>query len=248
MAENKENTPAKPASDSWTKWVALTTTILAVGAAFSTMKGGGFSSQTQLNTVKASTASQLNTVKASNDWAYYQAKSIKQTAMETNIVSLTVTREMAQQPEVRSETEKAIANYKLEVDRYKKEKTEIMEEAKKYEAKAVAESEKYQRKADWSQYRGGPFGKAAMCLQIAIMLCAISALLKKKGAWLAGMCIGVVGLGFLTFGWFVLPDEAPTDWKSPAQVQAAAEAKAAAAAEKSVVQGKPAPAAKPAAD
>ncbi len=224
-ADKKTETKPAPAADSWTKWVALTTTLLAVGAAFSTMKGGGFSTQTQLNTVKASSASQLNTVKASNDWAYYQAKSIKQTAMETNIVSLTVVREMAQQPEARAETEKAIANYKLEVDRYKKEKAEIMEEAKKYEAKAVAESEKYQRKADWSQCRGGSFGKAAMFLQIAIMLCAISALLKKKGAWIAGMCIGAIGLGFLAFGWFVLPDEAPGDWKSPSQLQAEAAAK-----------------------
>lgn len=48
-----ESKPAAPASDSWMKWVALSTTVLAVSAAFSTMKGGGYSTQTQLASVNA---------------------------------------------------------------------------------------------------------------------------------------------------------------------------------------------------
>jgi hypothetical protein len=46
--------------DSWTQWVALTTTILAVCAAISSLKGGGYSTRVQLAT----------TVEA-NTWAYY---------------------------------------------------------------------------------------------------------------------------------------------------------------------------------
>ena len=73
MTEAKKDAPsAAPAPDAWTKWVALSTTILAVCAAFATLKGGSFSTKTQLATVTAS-----------NKWAYYQAKSLKETARDT---------------------------------------------------------------------------------------------------------------------------------------------------------------------
>ena len=207
MAENdKDQAPAKPvppAADSWTKWVALTTTILAVGAAFSTMKGGGFSTQTQLNTVKAT-----------NNWSYFQSKSIKQTARETEQSILSVMQKEAQTPEAKAEITKKMAKCESTIVRYEQEKSDIMNEAKKCE-----------RKAEWTQYRGGKFGLAAMFLQVAIMLCAVSALLKKKGAWIAGMCIGGAGMAYLAFGWFNLPNDPPSAWKSPSQVAAETAAK-----------------------
>ncbi len=205
MAETDKKSESKPApaADSWTKWVALTTTLLAVGAAFSTMKGGGFSTQTQLNTVKAT-----------NNWSYFQSKSIKQTARETEQSILLVMQKDTRTPEAAAQIGKTLAKCESSIARYDKEKAEIMEAAKECE-----------HKADWSQYRGGKFGMAAMFLQIAIMLCAISALLKKKGAWLAGMCIGAGGFMYLAYGWFVLPDNPPKAWKSPAQLQAEAAVK-----------------------
>ena len=197
--------PATPAADSWTKWVALTTTILAVGAAFSTMKGGGFSTQTQLNTVKAT-----------NNWSYFQSKSIKQTARETEQSILSVMQKEAQTPEAKAEIEKKLVKCESTIVRYDKEKSDIMDEAKKCE-----------RKAEWTQYRGGKFGLAAMFLQVAIMLCAIAALMKRKGAWLAGMGIGAAGLAYLAYGWFVLPNDPLKEWKSPSQVAAEAATKVA---------------------
>ena len=211
MSDHKETTPAKPAtpaSDGWTKWVALTTTILAVGAAFSTMKGGGFSTQTQLNTVKAT-----------NNWSYFQSKSIKQTARETEQSILSVMQKEAQTAEAKAEIEKKLAKCASTIVRYDQEKSEIMDDAKKCE-----------RKAEWTQYRGGKFGLAAMFLQVAIMLCAISALMKRKGAWLAGMCIGAAGMAYLAYGWFSLPNDPPKAWQSPSQASTEAAAKAAPAA------------------
>ena len=55
MSETKKDAlAANPAPDAWTKWVALSTTLLAVCAAFATLKGGSFSTKTQLATVSAS--------------------------------------------------------------------------------------------------------------------------------------------------------------------------------------------------
>lgn len=215
MAEADKKTEGKPApaADSWTKWVALTTTILAVGAAFSTMKGGGFSTQTQLNTVKAT-----------NNWSYYQSKSIKQTARETERALLLAMQPNAQGTEAQAYFKKEVAACEEKLAQYKEEMPVIKADAEKCELKAA-----------WSQYRGGKFGMAAMFLQIGIMLCAISALLKKKPAWIVGSFVGAAGLCFLCFGWFMLPDEPTAEFK--AKIQAAANGGAKAPA--------PAPAAQP---
>jgi Domain of unknown function (DUF4337) len=58
MAEEKK--------EPWLNYLALTTVILAVCATLSTFKGGGFS-----------TRSVLSQTQASDQWAFYQAKSIK---------------------------------------------------------------------------------------------------------------------------------------------------------------------------
>jgi hypothetical protein len=179
-AKSKE-TPATPASaaNTWTTWVALTTTILAVGAAFSTLKGGSYSTQTQLATVNAS-----------NKWSYFQSKSIKETSYKTELSILDVMAANATTPEGKAVAAKAAEKAAKEVVRYEKEKEEIRVEAETLESLAK-----------YCQKRGGNFGLAVMFLQIAIMLSAVAALLKKKPAWLLGLGIGVIGIGYLLYAW-----------------------------------------------
>ena len=57
--------PEEP-KEKWLNYLALTTVILAVCATLSTFKGAAFS-----------TRSVLSKTQAANQWAYYQAKSIK---------------------------------------------------------------------------------------------------------------------------------------------------------------------------
>ena len=63
MADAKKPEDKK---DPWLNWLALTTVIFAVCATLSTFKGGGYS-----------TPSVISQAQASDQWAYYQAKSIK---------------------------------------------------------------------------------------------------------------------------------------------------------------------------
>ncbi len=63
--------PAAPPRERWMQWVALTTTVLAVCAAISALKGGGYSTKVQLSTTQEA-----------NRWSHFQAKSIKQHAVE----------------------------------------------------------------------------------------------------------------------------------------------------------------------
>lgn len=177
-AKNAEAKPA-PAPDAWVKWVGLTTTILAVGAAFSTLKGGSFSTQTQLATVNAS-----------NKWSYFQSKSIKETQYKTESVLLNVMAANATSPEGKEAVNKALEKSAREIVRYEQEKDAI-----KIEAETLESLAKY------NQRRGGYFGMAAMFLQIAIMLSAIATLLKKKASWVLGLVIGSVGLAYLVYAW-----------------------------------------------
>ncbi len=178
MTETKKDASA-PAPDTWTKWVALSTTLLAVCAAFATLKGGSFSTKTQLATVSAS-----------NKWSYFQSKSLKETARDTESTIIKVIEASATSPEAKAIARKAIEKADDEIKRYKTEKAEIMKEAQFLDAEAA-----------YSQARGGNFGLAIMFLQIAIMLSAISALMKKKSFWIVGLCAGSIGVGFLSYAW-----------------------------------------------
>ena len=185
MSESKKSdaTPAAPAPDTWTKWVAMSTILLAVAAAFSTLKGGSYSTQTQLATVSAS-----------NKWSYFQSKSLKQTEREI----ITVVAAGAASPEAKAVAVASVAKIEKDIKRYDDEKSAIKLEAETLDAKS-----------SYYQARGGNFGMAVMFLQIAIMLSAIAALMKKKSFWIIGMVTGLVGVGYLTYAWALYPEFAP---------------------------------------
>ena len=62
----------KEKHDRWTKYVSLTMVVIAVLAAIATLKGGGFTTRT----LKEMNEATFNQAKASDQWSYYQAKSI----------------------------------------------------------------------------------------------------------------------------------------------------------------------------
>jgi hypothetical protein len=167
----------------WVQWVALTTTVLAVSAAISSLKGGSYSTQVQLK----------NTQEA-NRWAFYQSKSLKQNLAELERESMAVLAFEARTPEGRSQAEGSLARARAEAQRYEKEKAEIRIEAERL----AAEQAELKR-------HGGSFGVAVMLLQIAIMMSSVGALIKKPVMWYVGLAFGVAGLGYMAnglWGWF----------------------------------------------
>lgn len=167
----------------WTQWVALTTTILAVCAAISSLKGGGYSTRVQLATTRE------------NDrWAQYQSKSIKQNLFVVEQDLLEVQALEARAPEARAAIAARAAKLKAEIERYDREKGELKRAA-----------EEIQRdEATWQRV-GGSFGLAVMLLQIAIMLSSVGALIKRPAMWVVGLLFGAAGLAYMGngfFGWF----------------------------------------------
>ena len=170
MAEVKEK---------WLNYLALSTVILAVCATLSTFKGGGYS-----------TRSLMNQSKASDQWSFYESKSLKSYMFEMQCDNLEL-----QKGNVNNDPQKyqdKIAYYKTKISQYEKEKAEI---------KALAAG--FEKERDMNKDHSNIFGIAVIFLQVSILLSSISALTKKKIVWYLSMGIGIVGLVYFFDGFFL---------------------------------------------
>jgi hypothetical protein len=172
---------AEEPKEKWLNYLALTTVILAVCATLSTFKGAGYS-----------TSSVLSQTRAANQWAYYQAKSIKGYLYEIQkeALELEYKKDKAKGAKVlSSEYEKKIDLYSQKLKKYEGEKAEIKKEAEKWESVR-----------DDAKVHSEIFGKAVIFLQIAILLSSIAALMKKKVVWIVGLSAGSIGTVYFVNG------------------------------------------------
>lgn len=174
MAEQKEK---------WMGWLALSTAIMAVLAALTTLYMGKFSSRAIMSQGLES-----------NEWAYYQAKSIKQHSFEMSKRSLELQyRSQKGLPsEVAADYEKTLAKYGDEIKRYDAEKKDI-----KDKADGIATTKLK------AQEMGGNFAYALIFLQIALMLASISSLTKRKYLWYIALLANLGWLFFFFDAWLL---------------------------------------------
>jgi len=154
-------------------------TVLAALLAINTLMGGSNSSKV-LN----------NTIDANNTWAFYQAKSIKQTLAEQS------------QDDAKFRNDKQKVDYlQKKIDRYESDpatgegKKELMEKARKLEAeRAVAKS-----RSPWYTYAGSLF-------QIAIVLLTASILAVNNRLYVASIGVGLLAAILMSQAvWLWLP-------------------------------------------
>jgi hypothetical protein len=143
----------------WISWVALSTALLAVLAAIASLLSGEHANEAMMNQIEAS-----------DQWNYYQAKSIKASVLEAKM-SLSGT------PDESDRSKR---------DRYEKEQEEIKSEAGRKEAAAKANFHKHE-----------VFARGVTMFQIAIAIAAISALTRKRSFWIVSLLFGAVGCAFL---------------------------------------------------
>lgn len=177
MAEEKK--------EPWLSYLALTTVILAVCATLATFKGSGYS-----------TRSVLSQSQASDQWAYYQAKGIKEYIYEIQKEKLELELEAmrAKAPaKIIGDYEKKLDAYSKKIKKYEEEKAEIQKEAKKLE-----------EIRDEAKKHSQAFGIAVIFLQIAILLSSIAALLKKKVVWIFGLTVGIIGTVYFANGFLLI--------------------------------------------
>lgn len=176
MAEEKK--------EPWLNYLALTTILLAVCATLATFKGGGHS-----------TRSVLAQSQASDQWAYYQSKSIKGYIYEMQKDKLDLElREKREKlsPLIIADYQKKIEAYASKTKKYDEEKEIIEKEAKKQE-----------HIRDDAQAHSRMFGMAVIFLQIAILLSSVAALLKKKIVWIIGLLSGAGGIYYFVNGFML---------------------------------------------
>ena len=114
----------------------------------------------------------LDQQKASDQWAFYQAKSIRR------YVS-TVAKDMS----TNAKNEDAVKKYEANEARYEKEGEEIQEKAKEFEAESHLAGEKAHR-----------LDKAEVFLELGIVLASLAILAKARVAWFASMASAAVGV------------------------------------------------------
>jgi len=173
MAEEKK--------EKWLNYLSATTVLIAVCATLSTFKGGGYS-----------TKSILFQSKASDQWAYYQAKSIKLNLCEMQKDNLELELSRLGNKENTEAIQKKIDSYSDKIKKYTQEKEQISNDAKGLESIR-----------DDSKKHSENFGIAVIFLQIAILISSISALVKKKPLWYISVVIGVVGVVYFFDGFFL---------------------------------------------
>jgi hypothetical protein len=177
MAEEKK--------EKWLTYLAITTVLIAVTATLSTFKGGGFS-----------TRSLLNQTKASDQWAFFQSKSIKGYIFDMRRENLELQLESVKKQKGNEDLvkkyESLIEDYKQKIKKYEEEKEEITKAATGFE-----------KERDLSKLHSGKFGIAVIFLQISILLSSIATLSKKKFVWYCGLVLGVIGVFFFIDGFFL---------------------------------------------
>ena len=153
---------AEHSGERWISWVALSTAVLAVLAAIAGLLSGRHANEAVISQIEAS-----------DQWSYYQAKSIKAAVLDAKM-------SLAGAPD---ESDRAKAG------RYEKEQEQIKSEAERKESEA---------KGNFHQHE--VFARGVTMFQIAIAVAAVSALTKKRRFWMVSLVFGGAGCIFVVLG------------------------------------------------
>ena len=156
--------------------VAVTLSILAVLVAIATLLGH-----------RAASEEILLQTKASDQWAYFQAKNIRLHEVES-VADMFATLAPADKEKAEQVREK----YLKEAERYEKDKDEISEKANELEKERGVAGK-----------RADHFDAGEVVLEIALIICSLTLLTKKKAFWLSGIALGAVGLVVTVSGFFI---------------------------------------------
>ncbi len=165
----------KEKREGWTKYVSLSLVCIAVLAGLATLKGGGFTTRT-LKEMNEATFSQAG---ASDQWSFYQAKSIKQNLYEI---------QLDQANAAATPNAGQVEKLKAKVEKYEREKAEIMAGAKQFEVSRDVARKTAANAAEHSK----KMGMAITIFQVAIALGGVCLIVKKKPLWIVSGVLGTL--------------------------------------------------------
>jgi hypothetical protein len=172
------------------KRIALVIAVLALILAFAETLGKS-----------AQTTAITSNVEASNLWAFFQAKTIRRTLVETAAQGLAVEAQAPTSDEVKAATAKQIDTWQKAAARYRSEP-----ETGEGSQELAARAKEAEHKSDHAMAKYHHFEVAAAALQIGIVLASAAVITGMVAlAWFAGG-LGLVGVAFIAIG--VLAPEA----------------------------------------
>jgi Domain of unknown function (DUF4337) len=169
----------------FTRRVALTTAIYALLLAIGSLGGGN-----------ATKDMMLAQQQATDQWAFFQAKSIRehQARIEHDRLELELAEHgAAMTPEVREKHEAQRTRYGKEVERYDKEKQEIEKRAREFE-----------RERDVNRAKDPYFDYGTSLLQIAIVLSSVAIISNSPRMFGFSLVVACVGLLLMLNGFTLL--------------------------------------------
>lgn len=179
----------KEQRERWTRHTALSLVFIAALTAVAAQRAGKYSGAV----LKGLNDATLHQAEASDQWSYYQAKSIKQNLYE-------VTRDQAgKNPAVLAADPPGQADpFAAKVAKYDAEKKAIQQKAE-----ALEQQRDLARKtADDAGAHGSGLGTAISIYQIAIALGSICLLTKRKPLWYLSLVLAALGTVKMLWVWF----------------------------------------------
>lgn len=164
---------AETHKERWILFVALSTAMMAVLAAVAGLLAGHHANEALIERVKAS-----------DQWNFYQSKSLKQE------IALNTDKILQKLAEARPGTGVA-EDHNKDIVRYDKEKENIKKAAEEAESQSEAHLARHV-----------PLASAVTVFQIAIAISAIAILTHRKKLWYAGLLLTIIGIVFLVLGIF----------------------------------------------
>ena len=190
---------AEEKRERWTLYLALSTALMAVLAAVAGLLAGHHANEALVERVKAS-----------DEWNFYQSKSVKQEIAVTTdriLHAMAAERAGAGAGGIKARAAGADAGTGAgagggagavaapaaaenpEIARYEKEKEEIKKQAEAFEVLSEEHMKKHV-----------PLSGAVTAFQIAIAISAIAILTRRKTLWFAGLALTAAGIVFLLIG------------------------------------------------
>ena len=163
----------------WIDHAARTTAVLAVLAAVSSGQYANQFSRTILAQAEAS-----------DQWSYFQAKSIKRHIVTGQVELLKALATTA--PQAAAALDKLQADDAAAVKKYEQELAEAKAQAEATEKQKLL----HERQGTW-------FQGAFIILQAGVVLCTIASSAKRKELWILAIALGLAGLAVVGYGFVI---------------------------------------------
>jgi hypothetical protein len=182
LRADREQAKDREQRDAWTKAAGVSVVFVAVLAAIATQWGAKYSTRT-LTALNDATYYQT---RASDQWSFYQAKSIKQNFYE-----------VAREQQAARASDGKSDDFSAKVARFEQEKATIKRVAEGLEV----DRQRARDAANVWAARGSAMGLAVSMYQIAIAVASIAMLMKRKPFWYASLVLAAVAATQLVRAW-----------------------------------------------